>query len=66
MLADEPTFLTLPEAADILEVSRTSVRRWVKQGRLRSIKLPSGHRRIRREDVERILSGDTAVEDVAV
>lgn len=58
-------FLTLPEAADRLEVSRTSIRRWVKDGRLRSIKLPSGHRRIRREDVEKILAGETAEEEGA-
>lgn len=58
MLADEPTFLSIPEAAEAFEVSENSVRRWVKSRRLRAIKLPSGHYKIRREDVLAILAGD--------
>jgi excisionase family DNA binding protein len=63
MLADEPTFLTPSEVTQALndegiEVSLTSVQRWLRNGRLRSIKLPSGHRRVRREDVAAILTGD--------
>lgn len=59
MLAEQP-YLSLPEAAAALDVSQSSVRRWVKAGRLKAIKLPSGRRRIRREDVEAILSSDVA------
>lgn len=58
MLADQPTFLSLPEAAAAFEVSLSSVRRWVKDGRLKAITLPNGRRRIRREDVDAILSSD--------
>lgn len=57
MLADQP-FLSIPEAAAAFDVSESSVRRWVKNGRLKSSRLPSGRRRIRREDVEAFLSGD--------
>jgi excisionase family DNA binding protein len=59
MLAEQP-YLSLPEAAAALDVSQSSVRRWVKAGRLKAIKLPSGRRRIRREDVEAILASDVA------
>lgn len=57
MLADQP-FLSIPEAADALGVSETSVRRWVKSGRLKAIRLPSGRRKIRRAEVEAILADD--------
>lgn len=58
MLADEPTFLSPSEVAAELEVSPTSIRRWIRDGRLRSIRLPSGQRKVRRADVEAILRGD--------
>jgi excisionase family DNA binding protein len=59
MLADQP-FLSIPEAAVAFDVSESSVRRWVKDGRLKSTRLPSGRRRIRRTDVEAFLSEDAA------
>lgn len=59
MLADEP-LLSPREAADRLQVSETSVRRWVKLGRLKAIRLPSGRRKVRLSEVEAILSNDTA------
>lgn len=58
MLADKP-FLSIPEAAEALDVSANSVRRWVKAGRLRAQKLPSGRQRIYREDVAAILTGNS-------
>jgi len=63
MLADQP-FLSLPEAAEKLHVSESSVRRWVRSGRLRALRMPSGRRKVRLEDVEAILASDAA-EDVA-
>jgi len=61
MLADQP-YLSIPEAALALDVSASSVRRWVKSGRLRAVRLPSGRKRILREDVAAILepSGSAA------
>jgi excisionase family DNA binding protein len=58
MLADEPTLLSPSEVAAELEVSPTSIRRWIRDGRLRAIRLPSGQRKVRRVDVEAILRGD--------
>jgi excisionase family DNA binding protein len=57
MLADPP-FLTLPEAAAKLGVGESTVRRWVKAGRLKAIHLPSGRRRVRAAEVEAILASD--------
>jgi excisionase family DNA binding protein len=58
MQADRP-FLTIPEAAAEFHVSESSVRRWVKNGRLKAIRLPSGRRKIRREDVNAIMADNT-------
>jgi excisionase family DNA binding protein len=47
--------LTTTEAAQLLGVVRSTVLRYVRTGKLPAISLPSGHTRIRREDVERLL-----------
>lgn len=62
-MAAEQTYLSVPETVDALreggiDVSHDSVRRWVKSGRLKAIRLPSGRAKIRREDVEAILRGE--------
>ena len=57
MLADQP-FLSIPETAKVLDVSQSSVHRWVKSGRLKAIRLPSGRRKIRRAEVDAILADD--------
>lgn len=38
------------------EVTPRTVSRWVDSGRLRAVILPSGHRRILREDIDRIVA----------
>lgn len=50
--------LTSTEAARLLGVDRSTVARYVRQGKLPAIKLPSGHTRIRREDVNRLVRGE--------
>jgi excisionase family DNA binding protein len=50
--------LTSTEAAKLLGVDRSTVARYVRQGRLPAIKLPSGHTRIRRKDVDRLIRGE--------
>lgn len=51
-------WLTVGEAAAILKVSDTTVREYVAGGRLdepkRATRLPSGHRRIHKDSVERL------------
>jgi excisionase family DNA binding protein len=56
----QPTpLLTTGEAGRELRVSDEAIRNWIAQGKLPAITLPSGQFRIRREDVEAILRGDT-------
>lgn len=47
--------LTPGEVADALRVSLSTLREWVKDGRLHAVVLPSGHRRYRASDIEKIL-----------
>lgn len=47
--------LTTSQAAALLGVDRATVARWVRLGQLPAVRLPSGHWRIRRVEVERLL-----------
>jgi excisionase family DNA binding protein len=44
--------LSSGEAALLLGVSKDTLRRWEKAGRIRSLRLPNQHRRYRRSDLE--------------
>jgi len=46
------TYLTVAEAARRLDVSRTTVWRWIRQGRLRAYRVGQRTIRIRNEDLE--------------
>jgi excisionase family DNA binding protein len=46
--------------AKILNVTATTVSNWARDGLLDCVKLPSGHRRFRREDIDALLRGDAA------
>lgn len=48
--------LTTTQAAEMLGVSRDTVARWIRLGQLPAVRLPSGQYRVKREDVERVLS----------
>lgn len=50
------SLLTSTEAAELLGVGPTSVKRWADDGRLPSIKTPGKHRRFERHAVERFLA----------
>jgi excisionase family DNA binding protein len=47
--------LTTGEAAELLGVSRWTCLRYIREGRLPAVRLPSGHMRIKRSDVERLI-----------
>ncbi len=47
--------ITTTEAAEILRVSPQAVRNYADGGKLRHRRLPGGHRRFRRADVESLL-----------
>jgi excisionase family DNA binding protein len=47
--------LTGADVAEMLGVTDETVRRWAEKNQLAHIRLPSGHRRYRRSDVEAFL-----------
>ena len=57
-MPDSTDLLTTSQAAALLKVDRATIARWVRLGQLPAIRLPSGHWRIRRADVERLLRND--------
>lgn len=56
----QPTWLSIESAAVYSDSSVYTIRRWIKVGLLPATKLPSRTYRIRREDLERLLSGEKA------
>jgi len=54
--ATAPSWLRVQQAADLLAVSATTVRRWADSGKLACRRTPSGQRRFVRGDLERELS----------
>ncbi|HEV3364693.1 MAG TPA: helix-turn-helix domain-containing protein [Acidimicrobiia bacterium] len=52
---DTPQYLTSGESARLLNVSPKTVNRWAAQGLLPCIVTMGGHRRFRREDIEKAL-----------
>jgi len=57
-MPDGSDMLTTTQAASMLGVDRATVARWVRLGQLPAVRLPSGHIRIRRRDVEKLLAED--------
>jgi len=60
MPEDDPRLLTTGEAAEILAVSEETVRNYADDGTLACFRLPSGHRRFKRVDVEALLDPERA------
>jgi len=54
------TYLTPLEVAEILKVSRITVYRWIKDGKLKAVK-PGGVVRIRKEDLRKFIEGEENV-----
>ena len=50
-------WLRVQQAADLLGVSASTVRRWADSGKLACQRTPSGQRRFLRDDLERVLGG---------
>ena len=54
MHPDGPKLLTINEAARLLGVHQNTLRTWADKGLVPHVKLPSGHRRFRSADIERL------------
>ena len=48
---EEEIFLTSTQAADLLNVSVVTLRKYIAMGKIKTIKTPGGHNRIRKRDL---------------
>jgi excisionase family DNA binding protein len=55
--------LKVTDAARALKVSSESVRRWVREGRIRAVHTPSGHLRIPQDEINRVQKGEPSAAD---
>lgn len=46
--------LTTTQVAELLNVDRATVARWIRLGQLPAVRLPSGQYRVRRADLDRL------------
>jgi excisionase family DNA binding protein len=54
-----PPLMTVAEVAERLRISDETVHRWSRDGLLPVVRLPTGLKRYRREDIEAIERGDS-------
>lgn len=59
-MGELPELLTVSEVAKIARVKDVTVYRWARDGRLPHVRMPSGIKRFRRQDVEAMLRGELA------
>ena len=52
----DAVYLKPREAAEILRVSFRTLQRWEAEGKVRGARLPNGHRRYLRSDIEQLLA----------
>ncbi len=63
---DDSTVLTSGDVARIFAVTKTTVKRWARDGYLASFKTPGGHFRFRQADVDALKARhETAAAEVA-
>lgn len=49
-----PRYLTTGQLAKVLEVSLVTIKKWIKQGKLKAFRTPGGHYRVTVEELERL------------
>ena len=57
LMEDKGTLYTLEEAAELLRVSKETIRRWDRTGKIHCIRLPNGYRRVPVSEISRITKG---------
>ncbi len=60
---DQTEWLSLSEASELVGVHPSTLRRWADAGTIQCTRTPGGHRRFRREVLERYLTSKEAEED---
>lgn len=55
-------YLKPHEAAKVLNVSESTINRWEREGTLKALRTPKGHRVFRREDVEKLLPREAVLQ----
>lgn len=63
-LSNDETWLTLSEAAELLDVHPTTIRRWANNGDLPALVTPGGHRRFAATDLARFARERSALRNV--
>ena len=61
---DQEKTMTTKEAADVLNVQKETIRRYIKNGRLTAATLPGGDYRLKEKDVNDLLRGQPKDEQV--
>jgi molybdopterin-binding protein len=60
----QPVLYRLPEAARLLSISPPTLKQWIYNGRILSIRTPGGHHRIPASEIERLGRGPHRVVDL--
>ena len=60
MITQEPEYYTVQEAAELLRVSKPTIRRWIQAGTLRADRIGARTLRIRRDDLRRTVGAKPA------
>lgn len=55
------SLLKLKEAAEVIGISYPTIKQWIYNGKIRSVKTAGGHHRIPSEEVERLLSAEKSL-----
>lgn len=64
-LPDDDPLLTPREVAELFGVRTTTITRWAPEGTLTALRTPGGHRRYRRQELQRPLDEDDTAPDPA-
>ncbi len=57
LLENQKQIFSVSAAAKYLGVHRLSVRNWTKKGKLKSFRTPGGHRRFKKEELDKVMAG---------
>jgi excisionase family DNA binding protein len=62
-MGNENKVIAIGEAASYLGISRDTLRRWEKRGRLKALRSPTNRRYYTKEQLDRLMSGEKIVKE---